>query len=125
MKKLIIMVTVVLAVFVFTGCASVNPSNTFYTTGTQAMEVRAEATNTVWLGMFGDGTYPLAEQIARDNGIARIALIERSYRLGVFGLWVEYTTVVIGESGGNIVDLTPVVEVEIEIEVEFVVEENE
>jgi len=51
--------------------------------------------------MFGTGTYPLAEKIALENGINRIATVERYYKVGVFGLWTDYTTVVTGEGPGK------------------------
>ena len=98
MKKLIIALAVVLTIFVFVGCASVTVTTanaSWFSVGTVAK--RGEATNTVWLGMFGSGTYPLAEQVAFDNGIKKIASVERSWKLGVFALWIDYTTVVTGE----------------------------
>ena len=104
MKKLIIVLAIALTVFIFAGCTSVlNGSSNFtwYSTGTVMMTLRAEATNTVWLGMFGKGTYPLAEKVAQENGINRIASVERYWKLGVFGLWTEYTTVVTGEGPGK------------------------
>jgi uncharacterized lipoprotein YajG len=97
MKKFMLILTVALTVFVFASCATQNSSLTWYSTGTVTMAQRAEATNTVWLGMFGTGTYPLAEQIAQDNGMTRIASVERYFRVGVFGLWIDYTTVITGE----------------------------
>ena len=109
MKKLIVIMTVILAVLVFSGCSSSNPSvNGWYSHGTQVMEVRAEKSNTVYLGIFGESpNYPLVEEIAMENGITRIALIERYQKIGFLGLWIEYTTVVVGERGGAITDLTP------------------
>jgi hypothetical protein len=107
MKKLMIVLAAALAVFIFAGCASVNPTGNFYSTGTVVMNLRAEETNTVWLGMFGKGTYPLAEKIALDKGINRIATVERYRKIGVFGLWTEYTTVVTGEGPGVVAPPLP------------------
>ena len=104
MKKLIIVPAVALTVFIFAGCASVlngSGNYTWYSTGTVMINLRAEETNTVWLGMFGKGTYPLAEKVALDNGINRIASVERYVKVGVFGLWADYTTVVTGEGPGK------------------------
>ena len=103
MKKLIIVLVIALSVFIFAGCASVYVKPTpFISTGTVVMNLRAEETNTVWLGMFGKGpTYPLAERVAQQNGINRIATVERYWKPGVFGLWTEYTTVVTGEGPGK------------------------
>jgi hypothetical protein len=101
MKKLIIALAIVLTVFMFTGCASVTVANSnlaWYST--TSIDVRAEKTNTVWLGMFGKQTYPLAEEVALANGIKKIASVEHYWKAGVFGLWVEYTTVVTGEGPG-------------------------
>jgi hypothetical protein len=101
MKKLRIALAIVLTVFIFAGCASVTvtASNAaWYSTGN--VSVRGEETNTVWLGMFGTGTYPLAEKVALSNGINKISTVEHSWKLGVFGLWIDYTTVVTGEGPG-------------------------
>jgi hypothetical protein len=61
------------------------------------MAKRGEASNTVYFGLFGVENYPAYDQVAKDNGITRIATVERYYKLGVFGLWTTYTTIVTGE----------------------------
>ena len=101
MKKLIIVLVIALAVFIFAGCASTVPYTTWYSTGTVVMNLRAEETNTVWFGAFGKQQFPLAEKVALENGINRLASVEHYYKLGVFGLWTEYTTVVTGEGPGK------------------------
>ena len=108
MKKLIIILAAVVVVGIFSGCASVTQGtgSNFYSTGTVVMEVRAEATNTVYFGIFGEKTYPLAEEIAMEHGITRIALVERYRTVGPLGIWTEFTTIVIGERGGAIQNLT-------------------
>ena len=98
MKKIILILSVALTVLVFASCASITYSpNTFYTSGTVSLAKRAEATNTIWLGFFGEGTYPLAEEVAKGNGINRLASVEHYYKVGLFALWIDYTTVVTGE----------------------------
>ena len=97
MKKFILILAVILAVFVFAGCASITQRWNFASTGTVVIDKRGEETSTVWLGFFGKENYPSAEKVAQDNGITRIATIERYYKIGVFGLWVDYTTIVTGE----------------------------
>jgi len=99
MKKLLLILAVIIAGLVITGCAS---SLSFLGTqtiinGDVSVTRSGEATNTVYLGLFGKETYPSAQQVARDNGISRIATVERYSKLGVLGLWIEYTTVVSGQ----------------------------
>ncbi|MDR3019918.1 MAG: TRL-like family protein [Treponema sp.] len=98
MKKFLIILTVAFAVFVISGCASINSTTNWYTTNANiTIEKRGEETATVWLGLFGEYNFPPAEKVARDNGISKIATVERYYKPGVFGLWFEYTTIVTGE----------------------------
>jgi hypothetical protein len=100
MKKFAVILTVVLAVFVFASCATNYPNTTWYSAGAVSVQTRAEGSNTVWFGVFGEGTYPLAEKLAFENGITRIATVERYFKVGLFGLWIVYTTVITGEGGG-------------------------
>ena len=98
MKKFIIISAIILAAFVFMGCASVSTSNVnYFSDGPVTMQKRAEATNTVWLGMFGERNYPVPTEVALENGITKIATVERYRKLGVLGFWTEYTTIVTGE----------------------------
>jgi len=97
MKKIIILLAFALAVVTFTGCASRTNTTNWYGFGTVTMEKRGEATSTVWFGLFGEENYPPAERVAKENGITRIATVERYWKLGVFGLWINYTTIVTGE----------------------------
>jgi len=98
MKKLLIVLFVAVAVFVISGCATTSAGSTgFISTGTVVMEKRGEASNTVYFALFGEENYPAYDKVARDNGITRIATMERFTKLGVFGLWTTYTTVVTGE----------------------------
>jgi len=99
MKKLLIVLAVVLTVLVISSCATQSQwgAGGFVSTGTVAMAKRAEASNTVWFGTFGGNDYPPYDVVAKENGINRIATVERFRKLGVFGLWTVYTTVVTGE----------------------------
>jgi len=97
-KKLMIILAIVLAVGMCAGCASRTTITNWYSTGTVTMEKRGWAKNTVWFGLFGEENYPSAERVAQENGITRLATVERYWKLGVFGLWIEYTTIVTGES---------------------------
>ena len=100
MKKLIMILAIALAVVLFSGCASRTNIINWYSAGTVEMMLRGEATSIVWLGLFGSENFPSAERVARENGITRIASVERYRRLGTFGLWVEFTTIVTGEGPG-------------------------
>ena len=97
MKKLIYISAVLLAVFVISGCASMMVGAGQAFVSNAAVEVCAEETNTVWFGIFGEKSYPSAAKVAADNGISKIASVERYIKIGVFGLWADYTTVVSGE----------------------------
>ena len=98
MKRFLIVLAVALTVFVLSGCASQKASIAqFVSTGTVTMAKQAEATNTVWFGLFGDYSYPPIDQVAKDNGITRVATVEHYFKLGVFGLWTTYTTIITGE----------------------------
>jgi len=97
MKKLLIVLFAAVAVFVISGCASITTQAVWASTGTVVMTKRGEASNTVYFGLFGKENYPAIDQVAKDNGISRIATYERYYKLGVFGLWTTYTTIVTGE----------------------------
>jgi uncharacterized protein YceK len=99
MKKLLIILFVAITVFVMSGCASILTGNntSFFSTGTVSLAKRGEASSTVWFGLFGQENYPAVDKVAKDNGINRIATVERYAKLGVFGLWTTYTTIVTGE----------------------------
>jgi hypothetical protein len=96
MKKLIIALAVVLTIFMFAACASQQGSPGGYFSDVP-MEKRGEASCTVWFAIFGSYTYPPAETVARDNGITKISSVEQYSKLGTFGLWTVYTTIVTGE----------------------------
>ena len=88
-----------MAVFVISGCASTTnafSAGVVSTAGDVRMSMRGEETATVWFGIFGEYNYPPVDKVASDNGITKIATVERYYRIGVFGLWVDYTTIVTG-----------------------------
>ncbi|MCL2043965.1 MAG: TRL-like family protein [Treponema sp.] len=95
MKKILLIPALV--VITFAGCASFTRNVNWYSSGDVAMEMRVEARNVVYFGLFGERSYPSAEQLARENGITRLATVERYWKLGVFGLWIEYITIVTGE----------------------------
>jgi hypothetical protein len=99
MKKLLIVLFVAATVFVISGCASVLSGNntSFFSTGTVTLAKRGEASSTVYFGIFGVEDYPAVDKVASDNGITRIATVERYRKNGVFGLYVTYTTIVTGE----------------------------
>ena len=98
MKKLLIVLFVAITVFVISGCASQKAQvQQFVSTGTVTMAKQGEASNTVWFSLFGDKDYPSIDQVAKDNGITRIATVEHYFKLGVFGLWTTYTTIITGE----------------------------
>ena len=83
------------------GCATraasmlLGPGN-FYS-DTSSVTLRGEETSKVWFSIFGAEDYPPAERVARNNGITKIATVERYSRPGILNLWVEYTTIVTGE----------------------------
>jgi ABC-type glycerol-3-phosphate transport system substrate-binding protein len=99
MKKLaMIAVAVVAMCLSAAGCASfaTGPA-TFYSDTVKPGIIRGEATGRVWLGVFGEETYPPVERVAKENGISKIATVEHYAKLGIIGLWMDYTTIVTGE----------------------------
>ena len=97
MKKLILIMAVIMAVFVISGCASMMAGAGQAFVSNASVLIQAEETNTVWFGIFGDRSYPSAAKVAAENGITKIASVERYVKIGLFGLWADYTTVVSGE----------------------------
>jgi hypothetical protein len=55
------------------------------------------ASGKVWLGLFGKVSYPTIEEAAKAGGITKVATVEYYSKLGIFGLWTDYTTIVTGE----------------------------
>lgn len=102
MKKLILLGVLSIVCFMAVGCASV-PANgllgpgSYYSDTVTVGAKRGEATGQVWLGLFGKESYPTVERVATENGIAKIATVEHYSKLGIFGLWTSYTTIVTGE----------------------------
>ena len=98
MKKLLIVLFVAVTVFVISGCASTNAGHTIHlnTSADARMEKRGEESATVWFYLFGDYNFPPIDKVAKDNGITKIATVERFQKLGVFGLWTTYTTIITG-----------------------------
>jgi hypothetical protein len=104
MKKMMLL-ALVLCVGIstlFVGCATVRPYNVLAPTITGVVSDAtiakvASETSVIVLDVFGGTQYPLAAEIAKKNGIKKIASIEYSVKLGFLGLWGEYTTTVSGE----------------------------
>jgi hypothetical protein len=103
MKKSVIAVMALLVIcLLVAGCASVpasglfGPGN-FYSDVVKVGIKRGVATSRVWLGLFGEESYPTAERVATENGITKIATVEHYQKLGIFAIWTDYTTIVTGE----------------------------
>ena len=58
---------------------------------------QAQGSSVVVLGWFGTETYPSAATIAKNNGISKIASVERYMRPLFLSIVVEYVTIVSGE----------------------------
>jgi hypothetical protein len=54
-------------------------------------------TSRVWLGIFGNVTYPSISETAEQGGITKIATVEYYKKPGILNLWTDYTTIVTGE----------------------------
>jgi hypothetical protein len=88
------------------GCAS-TPARSGFMDGGKPLQVVSTVnttssktgtlTSTVWLGIFGEVTYPTIAAAAQKGGITKIATVEYYVRPGILNLWAEYTTVVTGE----------------------------
>jgi hypothetical protein len=85
-----------------TSCASYNwaPFTNIqgdYFNSSVSVAKKAQATNKIWLWIFGTDSFPSAAKVAQDNNIKRIATVEYNVRPGILGLWMDYTTIVSGE----------------------------
>jgi hypothetical protein len=90
----------------FIGCAS-QPAKSGYQDGhrpltivsslNESSEKTGTLTSRVWLGLFGEVTYPSISETAKQSGITKIATVEYYNKRGILNLWVDYTTVVTGE----------------------------
>jgi hypothetical protein len=47
--------------------------------------------------LFGKESYPSVEQVAKENGINKIATVEYYYKPGILNLWINFITIVTGE----------------------------
>jgi hypothetical protein len=89
-------------VFLVAGCASIpasamlGPGN-FYSDTAKVGEKRGEETGRVYLGIFGKESFPPVERVAKANEIKKIATVEHYAKLGILGIWMDYTTIVTGE----------------------------
>jgi len=102
-KKIWLGIPVMALVFGMTvvGCASLMTSNLIgpgnYWNGDVSMTKIGEASNQVWLNIFGTKNFPTAQEAAENGGITKIASVEHYIRPGIFGLFATYITVVTGE----------------------------
>ena len=88
--------------FIVSGCASLASSSffgpgNFYSDTVTVGAKRGEASGMVIFGVFGKVSYPPVEEVARDNGITKIATVEHYAKIGFMGFWITYTTIVTGE----------------------------
>jgi hypothetical protein len=84
------------------GCASFATSNllgpgNYYSDTVTVGAVRGEASSKVWFGILGKEDYPSVERVAKENNINKIATVEHYSTMGIFGLWMDYKTIVTGE----------------------------
>ena len=98
------------AVIMMTGCASTPQWDSLISSGgIKTIQVigngnvsstkMSKLTGTVYLGFISpDGTtYPSIADTAKAGNITKIATVEYYSKLGVLGLWVDYTTIVTGQ----------------------------
>ncbi|MDR1362571.1 MAG: TRL-like family protein [Spirochaetaceae bacterium] len=98
-KKVLFMAVTAAVCLLSAGCAAMPVSGgvsgvgTYYSSASATK--RGEATNTVLFKLIGVQGFPPAGDVARDNGISKIATIEHYSRDVFFS--TEYTTIVTGE----------------------------
>jgi len=100
MKKVLLVVALAVSVSMLGGCAAFLTPSIYaqqYYGDNASVSKTAEKTSQVWLNFFGTESYPSAAKVAKENGISKIASVERYSKAGIFFLWTEYTTVVSGE----------------------------
>ena len=101
-KFLGIIVFVAVIGLLVAGCASIpvssliGPGN-FYSDVAKVGEKRGEETGRVYLGIFGKESFPPVERVAKAAEIKKIATVEHYSKLGILGIWMDYTTIVTGE----------------------------
>ncbi|GHV34716.1 hypothetical protein AGMMS4952_27100 [Spirochaetia bacterium] len=101
MKKMFLLVSAVALVALFASCASTpgglgGPGPAFSQVNGNSVKT-GEASSTVVFGIFGKVSFPPAWQVAKDNGITKIATVEYYKQPGVFGITTKYFTYVTGE----------------------------
>jgi hypothetical protein len=112
-NKLLLVMLVCLLALVFGSCASINitalmgvnaPGSHVFHARDQvakndliAIQKTGELTSKLWLGFIGEETFPTVAQVAKENGITKIASVEYKIKPGILCLWVEYTTSISGE----------------------------
>ncbi|GHV87483.1 hypothetical protein AGMMS50255_7790 [Spirochaetia bacterium] len=95
-KKFVLLMAIVAISFMMMGCASL-AGPAIPTSQNVSIQKTGTAEAKVWLGVFGRINYPTIEEAAKAGGITKIATVERYAKLGIFGLWTDYTTIVTGE----------------------------
>ena len=100
LSKLFGIIVIAAVIIVVSGCASVS-MDTFprshYAYTDVSLVKHGEASSTVWFGIFGTETFPSVGRVARENGITKIATVEKYVKPGFLGLSATYTTIVTGE----------------------------
>ena len=92
-----------LVLFVLIGMLAVSCASTSVRQGVNFSQVNGasvkvgQAESRVWLGAFGERTYPTVKQAADNGGITKIATVEYYSKSGVLGIWKDYFTIVTGE----------------------------
>jgi hypothetical protein len=56
-----------------------------------------QAESRVWLGYFGERSYPTIKEAADNGGITKIATVEYYAKPGILWIWTDYFTIVTGE----------------------------
>jgi len=103
MKKFLLIASVAIAGLTAAGCASTPAGSLFGAPKVQFSQVNGSSskvvkdTSTVVLGVFGTRSYPAAADVAKANGISKIASVEYYTKPGILFLWSTYETIVTGE----------------------------
>jgi len=97
MKKFIVVImALVIICSLFTGCATLTYPVGVITLNNPAGSKEGRSSGKVWLGLFGN--VDTSVQTAAKNGnITQISTIQCIEKVGLLGLWKEYTVIVTGE----------------------------
>jgi hypothetical protein len=101
MKKFFVIAMIAIACLSAVGCATRGLPVQYAPTNLSGVNASASKVGVsegkVWFGIFGSTDGMSAIKAAQNGGITKIAVVETTFKLGILGLWIDFTTTVAGE----------------------------